>query len=116
MPCVSAKLQGSKFCTADDIAEMVKDFDKKAKHSFRKLNEPAYVKFGSSRDKDTRVGIRGGQLTLSGRVPLSRNEVTRSHMSHIESRLRRYSNPPSKPSYKPCRNRWMQQKHQSRHD
>ena len=41
-------------------------FDKTTKPRFRDDEEPQYVKFGSTRENDQTVGIRFGQLKLSG--------------------------------------------------
>lgn len=45
---------------------MTSCFDKTTKLRFRNPDEPAYIKFGSVRDKDLAVGIRSGQLKISG--------------------------------------------------
>lgn len=48
---------------------MVDIFDTSTKLRFRSATEPAYIKFGSLRDKDIKVDIKSGQLRLSGYVP-----------------------------------------------
>ncbi|KAK0434096.1 hypothetical protein EV421DRAFT_1672463, partial [Armillaria borealis] len=40
-------------------------FDKTAKLRFRNAEEPAYIQFGTIRDNDPALGIRGGRLTTS---------------------------------------------------
>lgn len=50
---------------------MTETFDKTTKRSFRSVEEPAYIKFGTFRDKDIPFGIRSGQLKLAGRVTIS---------------------------------------------
>jgi len=41
-------------------------FDKTTKHRFTNPDEPSYIKFGSTRDKDPNFNIRAGQLKLPG--------------------------------------------------
>ncbi|KZT00544.1 uncharacterized protein LAESUDRAFT_688021 [Laetiporus sulphureus 93-53] len=60
------KLANSRFGNAQDIDEMRNQFDKTTKLVFRSADDMAYIKFGSMRDRDPSVGIRNGQLTLSG--------------------------------------------------
>jgi len=50
----------------DDLEHIVLCFDKTTKHRFRKVEEPQYVKFGSTRDNDESYNIRFGQLKLMG--------------------------------------------------
>lgn len=45
---------------------MVEHFDRSTKPTFKDSEERSYVKFGSIRDRDPAVGIRGGQLQLTG--------------------------------------------------
>lgn len=47
---------------------MVEHFEKSAKPTFKNPEEKSYVKFGSFRDKDPSVGIKGGQLHLTGYI------------------------------------------------
>ncbi|TFK64289.1 hypothetical protein BDN72DRAFT_881586 [Pluteus cervinus] len=58
------KLKGSRF--ANDLPYMVKHFDKSTKRTFRSESEAAFIKFGSMRDHDPKLGIRSGQLRLPG--------------------------------------------------
>jgi molecular chaperone DnaK (HSP70) len=60
------KLRGSRFGSPEDIATMTAVFDKATKTKFRDSNETSYIKFGSARDNDPRLGIRSGQLKLPG--------------------------------------------------
>ncbi|KAF8989882.1 hypothetical protein BDQ17DRAFT_1288292 [Cyathus striatus] len=57
-------LRDSKF--ADDVPHITKCFDRTTKLGFRNANEPQYIKFGSARDRDLKLGIRSGQLKLAG--------------------------------------------------
>ncbi|KAG2153153.1 hypothetical protein DEU56DRAFT_954958 [Suillus clintonianus] len=60
------KLSGSNYSSPDIIDEMTKIFDKSTKLRFRKPDEPSYIKFGTTRDKDPKYDIRSGQLKLVG--------------------------------------------------
>ena len=64
--CDSEKLRDSKYGNEEDINSMVEHFDISTKPTFKDPAERSYVKFGSMRDKDPAVGIKGGQLQLSG--------------------------------------------------
>ncbi|KAG6901746.1 hypothetical protein C0995_008311 [Termitomyces sp. Mi166 len=57
-------LQDSKF--AEDVDHITRCFDKTTKLRFRSIEEPYFIKFGTSRDKDFSLGIRSGQLKLQG--------------------------------------------------
>ncbi|KAF8989890.1 hypothetical protein BDQ17DRAFT_1372603 [Cyathus striatus] len=57
-------LRGSKF--AEDVTLIAEKFDKTTKLYFKDDSDPQYIKFGFARDKDLSVGIRSGQLKLSG--------------------------------------------------
>ena len=63
MPVV-ALLRNSKYL--EDVPQMADCFDKKTKLLFKNKDEPQYIRFGNLRDKDLAVGIRSGQLKLSG--------------------------------------------------
>ncbi|KAG5636036.1 hypothetical protein H0H81_009309 [Sphagnurus paluster] len=56
-------LKESKF--AQDIDAMVDFFDKSAKLAFD--SGPLFIKFGGARDRDVKLRIRSGQLTLAGK-------------------------------------------------
>ncbi|KAF8989887.1 hypothetical protein BDQ17DRAFT_1372600 [Cyathus striatus] len=56
--------RGSKF--ADDVPIMAEKFDKTTKLSFKDDKDPQYIKFGTARDRELSLGIRAGQLKLSG--------------------------------------------------
>ena len=58
------KLQYSTF--SDDIHHIARCFDRAAKLKFRDSKEPLYIKFGRTRDRDDELGIRNGQLRISG--------------------------------------------------
>ncbi|KAK0471597.1 hypothetical protein IW261DRAFT_1511467 [Armillaria novae-zelandiae] len=61
---IENKLKGSKF--AEEVENIAECFDKTTKLRFRNEEEPAYVKFGSMKDKDLALDIRSGQLKLTG--------------------------------------------------
>ncbi|OAX34642.1 hypothetical protein K503DRAFT_859084 [Rhizopogon vinicolor AM-OR11-026] len=60
------KLSGSSYSSPEMIAQMTNIFDKTTKLRFRKPDEPSYIKFGTTRDKDMMYDIRSGQLKLAG--------------------------------------------------
>jgi len=60
------KLRNSKYGTLDTVEHITKRFDETTKRLFRDKKEPQYVLFGSPLDKDPSVGIRQGQLKLTG--------------------------------------------------
>lgn len=49
---------------------MMDSFECSAKPIFKDPSDRSFIKFGSMRDRDPNVGIRGGQLTLEGYVSL----------------------------------------------
>ncbi|KAF8883232.1 hypothetical protein BD779DRAFT_878374 [Infundibulicybe gibba] len=57
-------LEDSKY--VDDVDDIAERFDKSTKLRFKNADEPAFIKFGSSRDRDADLGIRSGQLRLKG--------------------------------------------------
>ncbi|KAF8868964.1 hypothetical protein BD779DRAFT_1582049, partial [Infundibulicybe gibba] len=57
-------LEGSRF--SDDVSYIAERFDKSTKLRFRDARDPAFIKFGNSRDHDAELGIRSGQLRLNG--------------------------------------------------
>ncbi|PBK65406.1 hypothetical protein ARMSODRAFT_940350 [Armillaria solidipes] len=61
---IEDKLKGSKY--AEEVDNIAECFDKTTKLRFRNAEEPAYVKFGSMKDKDLALDIRSGQLKLAG--------------------------------------------------
>ncbi|KAK0448949.1 uncharacterized protein EV420DRAFT_1566344, partial [Desarmillaria tabescens] len=61
---IQDKLKDSKF--AEEVENIAECFDKTTKFRFRNSEEPAYVKFGSMKDKDPALDIRSGQLKLAG--------------------------------------------------
>ncbi|KAI0078813.1 hypothetical protein K474DRAFT_1593468 [Panus rudis PR-1116 ss-1] len=60
------KLKNSKYGTSDSLDHITKRFDETTKRLFRDNKELQFVPFGSPLDKDPSVGIRGGQLKLTG--------------------------------------------------
>lgn len=60
------KLKGSKYGSSDSIDHITKRFDETTKRLFRDKKDLQFVPFGSPLDKDSQVGIRGGQLKLDG--------------------------------------------------
>lgn len=71
VPCViltssSEKLKNSKYGTPDAVDHITKKFDETTKRLFRDKNDLQFIPFGSPLDKDPSVGIRGGQLKLTG--------------------------------------------------
>jgi hypothetical protein len=63
---MSEKLKGSKYGTPDALDHITKRFDETTKRLFRDSTEAQFIPFGSPLDRDLAVGIRGGQLKLSG--------------------------------------------------
>ncbi|KDQ32348.1 hypothetical protein PLEOSDRAFT_1074539 [Pleurotus ostreatus PC15] len=60
------KLRGSKYGSADLLDHITKRFDETTKRLFRAKKDLQFITFGSPLDKDMYVGIRNGQLKLSG--------------------------------------------------
>ena len=60
------KLHGSKYGSPDAVDHITKRFDETTKRLFRDSRDPQFVPFGSPLDKDLSVGIRSGQLKLTG--------------------------------------------------
>ncbi|KAJ3744472.1 hypothetical protein DFH05DRAFT_1617472 [Lentinula detonsa] len=60
------KLKNSKYGTPDAVDHITKRFDETTKRLFRDKRDPQFISFGSPLDKDLSVGIRSGQLKLSG--------------------------------------------------
>ncbi|KAF5354124.1 hypothetical protein D9756_006961 [Leucocoprinus leucothites] len=52
----------------EDVPLIVDRFDKKTKLAFRDSDDPQYIKFGNTRDRDPNLGIRAGQLKLNGNI------------------------------------------------
>ncbi|KAJ3522826.1 hypothetical protein NMY22_g11715 [Coprinellus aureogranulatus] len=57
-------LSGTRF--HDDIGTLTARFDKGVKHVFKNPDEPYHIQFGSHRDRDAALNIRGGRLTVPG--------------------------------------------------
>lgn len=62
------KLKASPYGTVDSLDHITKRFDETTKRLFRDKKDMQFVPFGSPLDKDQAVGIRGGQLKLTGSV------------------------------------------------
>ncbi|EIN09800.1 hypothetical protein PUNSTDRAFT_66300 [Punctularia strigosozonata HHB-11173 SS5] len=60
------KLHGSHYGRPDSLDHIAKKFDESTKRLFRDPRESQYIPFGTPYDKDPSVGIRSGQLKLSG--------------------------------------------------
>ncbi|KAL0954944.1 hypothetical protein HGRIS_003877 [Hohenbuehelia grisea] len=63
---LAEKLRASKYGTEDSVDHIIKRFDEKTKRLFRDKNDLQWIPFGSPFDKDPTVGIRQGQLKLTG--------------------------------------------------
>jgi hypothetical protein len=61
---LSEHLKGTKF--VEDINYIAQEFDRLGKLTFDKESSPVFVKFGSARDRNPKLKIRGGQLTIEG--------------------------------------------------
>ncbi|KAF8632437.1 hypothetical protein AX15_001880 [Amanita polypyramis BW_CC] len=59
-------LYGSQFCNEEEIRVMTREFDERAKLSFRRSENPQFIRFGGARDNDADKGITSGQLKLAG--------------------------------------------------
>jgi hypothetical protein len=60
------KLKNSKYGTPDALDHITRRFDETTKRLFRERKDLQFVPFGSPLDRDSTVGIRGGQLKLTG--------------------------------------------------
>ncbi|EGN98678.1 hypothetical protein SERLA73DRAFT_107767 [Serpula lacrymans var. lacrymans S7.3] len=60
------KLSNSKYGQPDSLDHITKRFDETTKRLFRDKKDLQFIPFGSPLDKDFAVGIRGGQLKLTG--------------------------------------------------
>ncbi|KAJ6494896.1 hypothetical protein C8R47DRAFT_390639 [Mycena vitilis] len=60
------KLQSSKYGSPEAVEHITKRFDETTKRLFRDDHSLQFISFGSPLDKDPSVGIRGGQLKLTG--------------------------------------------------
>ncbi|KAI0783012.1 hypothetical protein C8Q75DRAFT_836726 [Abortiporus biennis] len=63
---IENKLSSSSFGNSEDINCMMQKFEKAAKPVFKDPKDRSFIQFGSMRDNDKNVGIRSGQLILSG--------------------------------------------------
>ncbi|KAK7033188.1 heat shock protein 12A [Favolaschia claudopus] len=60
------KLKSSKYGSPEAVEHITKRFDETTKRLFRDDRSVQFISFGSPLDKDSNVGIRGGQLKLTG--------------------------------------------------
>ena len=60
------KLKNSKYGTPETVDYITKRFDETTKRLFRDKKDLQFIHFGSPLDKDMAVGIRSGQLKLTG--------------------------------------------------
>ncbi|KAH6884053.1 hypothetical protein BKA70DRAFT_1205726 [Coprinopsis sp. MPI-PUGE-AT-0042] len=60
----ASHLRGTRF--QDDVPRIVELFDKRAKLTFRDDTTPQFVRFGPTRESEPSLGIRNGQIKLSG--------------------------------------------------
>ncbi|OJA20126.1 hypothetical protein AZE42_04099 [Rhizopogon vesiculosus] len=60
------KLRGSQFGGDDMVSHMATIFDTTTKLRFGNENDPAFIRFGTTRDKDPNFNIKSGQLKLQG--------------------------------------------------
>ncbi|TFL04077.1 hypothetical protein BDV98DRAFT_502736 [Pterulicium gracile] len=60
------KLGSSKYGTPDALDHITRRFDETTKRLFRAKRDLQFIPFGSPLDKDTSVGIKAGQLKLTG--------------------------------------------------
>jgi hypothetical protein len=60
------KLANSNYGRPDSLDHITRKFDETTKRLFRDVREAQYIAFGSPLDKDPAVGIRSGQLKLTG--------------------------------------------------
>jgi hypothetical protein len=60
------KLKSSKYGSQEAVEHITRRFDETTKRLFRDDRSLQFISFGSPLDKDPAVGIRGGQLKLTG--------------------------------------------------
>ena len=75
------KLYNSQYGSPDDIDHIVDCFDKSTKLAFNDPSQTAFVRFGSTRDSDSSVDIKLGQLRLRGfdSTPVPGTKTTHLH-------------------------------------
>lgn len=62
---IKAKLEGSRFASAETVDCIVSLFEEKTKRKFIGAGEISYIKFGESTDTDRSHGVSMGRLTLT---------------------------------------------------
>lgn len=60
------RLKSSRYGSPEDVAHMTNVFDSTTKLTFRGGSQSCYIRFGSMRDRDSKVDIKAGQLKLPG--------------------------------------------------
>jgi hypothetical protein len=60
------KLRNSRYGVPDDVAHITDCFDKTTKLGFKDPSQPAFIRFGTTKDSDQTVDVRFGQLKLQG--------------------------------------------------
>jgi len=58
--------KGTKFDNKNDLETFTRAFDTKLKTTFSDSSKPQFVKFGLTRDTDTRAGVSNGRMGLPG--------------------------------------------------
>jgi hypothetical protein len=79
------KLNGSRYGTPDSLDHIAKKFDESTKRLFRDKKESQFIPFGSPLDKDISVGIRGGQLKLTGYATSASSTIQVPHVLQTRS-------------------------------
>jgi hypothetical protein len=60
------KLYNSRYGIPDDITHITDCFDKTTKLGFKDDSQPSFIRFGTTKDSDSSVDVRFGQLKLQG--------------------------------------------------
>ena len=89
----SEKLQNSQYGSPDDIDYMTECFDKSTKLAFNDPSQVAFIKFGTSRDRDPSVDIKFGQLRLQGLVLVVVVRLMRTHFMPLRSDVASFFEP-----------------------
>jgi hypothetical protein len=66
--CFTEKLRGSVYGSPENVAQIAERFDETTKRTFKSVEDPCIVQFGSTRDNDATCNIRSGKLKLTGWV------------------------------------------------
>lgn len=101
------KLKHSKYGSPHTVDHIAKRFDETTKRLFRDKRDPQFIPFGSPLDKDLLVGIRSGQLKLTGEEvagffePSIKGENSLIIRSEILNQPQQLWSRPSRPRSKP---------------